>query len=181
MYAPFLYLHAKIGQKGFGGYTYLNSFLWAIGYPLTGLSLGLLFLYYSKREKHDKKFRVFLSYGVMTVSMFYIVMAFFPKTKEYTLVEYNGLMFSIALLAVLIIVYISEKARLLEDTIRDKEKLKIAIGHILRVRNEHYKKPASKALYAEIHDEAMRNVTTVKEDSEDYDEDFIKTLKKIDD
>ena len=179
LYAPFVHVHAKVGQPGFGDYQFMMSFLWAIGYPITGFFLGLFNLYYAKKSKTDRKFRVILSYGVMMVAAFYIVIAFFPMTKEYTLLGYNSLFASIAILSVFIIVFISEKARLIEDTIKDKEKLNEAIKLIFRLRNKHFMEVGTRALYAEMHDRAMESDKTVKEITEEMEEDVLATTEKI--
>lgn len=160
VYAPFFHIHVEASTTTeIGGYTYLMSFLWAIGYPLSALAFGMLFNYYAKSEVKDRLFRIVLSYCIMAVAAFYITMAFFPITKEYGLIEYHLIISAIAILAVIILVYISAKVRQLEDALRDPEKLKEIFRNIFafladnvrkgRIKENHlpqYEKESNKIL-----------------------------------
>ncbi|WP_348713923.1 hypothetical protein [Tenacibaculum sp. 190130A14a] len=60
-----------------------------------------------------------------------------------------------------------------------EEKIKTLIEFIFRTRNNYYTEVASKALYAEIHNKALKSDKTVEENSKDFEEDLLKTFEKI--
>lgn len=61
-----------------------------------------------------------------------------------------------------------------------KENIKNLLAFIIRVRTKHYTTVAEKALYAELHNEAMEAKDTVEDNANEFEEDFYDTLEKVD-
>ena len=58
-------------------------------------------------------------------------------------------------------------------------KIKTLVDFIFRTRNHHYPEVASKALYAETHNKAIKSDISVKENSNSFEDDMLETFEKI--
>lgn len=104
---------------------------------------------------------------------------FTPENKVTTLWIYFTLLFLGSVFSSYAIILISRALQLTGSILEIK--LKEAINFIFRVRSNHYPKVGSKALYAELHDRAMKADESVSDNAEEFEEDFLDTMEKITD
>ena len=58
--------------------------------------------------------------------------------------------------------------------------IKTLIAFIFKVKDKHYKKVATKALYAEMYNEALETGESFTDNANDFEKDMYQTLKKVD-
>lgn len=74
----------------------------------------------------------FVAFTTMILGGFWVAMAFFPATKAYSYIGYHSMILGISITGVLILNFVSHKARLFEESIRDNEKVKQLIRSLFK-------------------------------------------------
>ncbi len=77
--APFLHLLAKSGQPGLFGYKWMTSFLFALGWPITTICMGLLLYMASEHiEGEMRKGFALISTVIIGLGMYYLMYTLIP-------------------------------------------------------------------------------------------------------
>lgn len=157
---------------------FLGEIGWAAGLFLYALA-NLLNTFFLKKRYMRMEFtgKMLLHSTLLFVGCFYTFYVFYSE-KDFSPVWYFFAMVLCAITLVfaskfIIDTYVKRSAYL-------KANIERLVAFIFRVRTTHYKKVAIKALYAEKQDTVIDRSETVTENADEFDEDFYKTLQKID-
>lgn len=182
--SPFIHIIYGVNDtKGIFGYTYMSSFLNAVG-RINALLCASLFIKFAAK-KVDNDYKRVINFGAnmfLYVSCFFLVGLFLPKKVLFNTLDLPRKYYWISMifLSVSSGYFLSLFQKIF---IYSEEKLKsnivLLVSFIMRVRKDHYPKVGSKALYAEIHDKALRSETTTEEDTNSFEEDMLETLEEL--
>ncbi|SED09246.1 hypothetical protein SAMN04489761_4248 [Tenacibaculum sp. MAR_2009_124] len=127
---------------------------------------------YSKDIQLNKIIRK-ASYLTGSISLFWIFWVFFNDLINLNQKNY----FYLFLITSFIATFIIFKA--IKFIVNRKISIQNLVDFIYRTRNKHYPEVASKALYAEIHDKALKNGESIEKISNKFENDLLDTLEKV--
>ncbi|WP_440880685.1 hypothetical protein [Tenacibaculum sp. C7A-26P2] len=120
-----------------------------------------------------RKIASIASYCTGSISLFWLFWVFFNS-----IINENNLLYLFMFLTFSLIVFfiIFKTIKLFASK---KLSVQILVDFIYRARNKHYPEIASKALHAEMYDEALKNGKSVASISENFDNDLLNTLEHV--
>ena len=156
--APFAHIFVNQSKEGILGYPYMASFLFAIGFPLAFISVGVMLHYCATKMESDfKKGFSFISYMIVAIGGFYIAWSLIPA-QDFTRVTYYGTLVSLTIVLVIAIKYLNKAVITAEEQLKG----------IIRMMND----------WAIIHlPESLKRYTGF-DTQEYYEEDVAPMLKK---
>ncbi len=172
--APFIHVfYLNSGVKGLFGFQEMESFLFAIGFPILSMSSGILFFYASKNliETNLK-----VAYGLFSsiffyIGVFFLTWALIPTITDFEAIWYYGSLAIIPIISVIcfrfILNYISE----------NENKIGILVELIGSIRVNHIFKMTKKV--DELKDQPDKLCQEMKENANEFDSEVFITFKKI--
>lgn len=142
--SPFSYMAVPFQMPGWFGYTYMKGFLWQMGFPFSTMMVGIIVNFYSKKMNEGKDFMLLFSKIILLIGSFFFVMGFYQMSRKLDLRVYYSIVLATAILSVSILLFISNQMRRIENTLRDKEKVKQLVRNLFsfiskNVREERIK------------------------------------------
>jgi len=172
------YKKKKVIAKKYSYFNFLSlrRFTFMLMIILLGFISGVYGLYSNLNKDNEVK-PILNKVGVLltSISMFWLFWVFFNSIINQNNLIYLALFIIVSFITTYIVFSLLKKLSL------KGLKIKELVNFIFRTRNKHYPEIASKALYAEIHDRALKNSKSVENISNDFEEDMLKTFEKITD
>jgi len=175
-FGPFLHIPYNINDKeGVFGFTWMSSFLFAIGFPLFLISLSFL-LYYASDFLPKGLKRVFRTFSILTAftGFFFISWILNPfEENDYHPGIYFGAMIIISIL-------LANGIRLYKSTLKFLIEDRYAMVDFLLSLRSDYKKMLKHALKPNLQNEAEAEVfKAIKKDSENFDKKLYEKGKEL--
>lgn len=131
-------------MSGWFGYTYMKGFLWQMGFPFSTMMIGIIVNFYSKKMNEGKDFMSLFSKIILLIGSFFFVMGFYQMSRKMDLRVYYAIVLVTAIISVSILLFISSQIPRIENTLRDKEKVKQLVRNLFsfiskNVREERVK------------------------------------------
>ena len=156
---------------------FLGEIGWAVGLLLYAL-INLLHSLYVRNRYFKKEFtgKILLDSTLLFVGCFYTFYVFYTKD------DFSKTIYFVAMLVCTVMLILASK--LIVDTYSKmhqylRDNINSLIAFIFRIRNKHYRKVATKAMYAEKHDIAIAKYGTLEDNYKEFDNDFYTTIHKI--
>lgn len=179
--APFWHIWAdKTSVEKFVGFPNFRIFLYSFGNYFALFCLAL-FLFWVKnfidpRYSSINKIINLVGGVFLAVSIYFLLWVFNPS-QDFPKYIYN-VAFGVAAVILTYGVYRLNQF-IIHAIWQNKTNIKELLSFAFRVRNKHYKKVAKKALYAEMNGEPKLSNQTVSDNIIEFEDDFYKTLNKV--
>lgn len=172
--------------QGLFGYRFMSSFLNSLGSRLSILCAGLLILYFSQHLVKDyKKTAKFIGVMFSYVGIYFLILIVFPKKmllNTFGIKDFHRSFYYISMAGLTVsagFVFFFMQRTILNVERKLKNKIRILVDFIFRVKKDHYPKVASKALYSEIHEKVMKTEDSVEDNANDFEDDMYDTLEEV--
>jgi len=170
-----LQIQKKQEFRGFEDFQqFLGEFNWAFAlflYTLFNLKNVI-------RKDEFNKWELLFHLNITFISIYFICWAISPPSfQDYEKVTYLLYALGFSILSALSMYFIVLKSQKREAELT--ENIQRLIGFVFRVRNEHYKTVAKKAMHAEMYNKAKLTNDSVKQNADDFEEDLFETLETI--
>lgn len=166
------YKRERAQEDSFRGRNSFKFWLYLFGLVTLSFFFSCKSLFDDISKGSSFRFHLISLTGVF-VSCFWLIHLVFFTQKDFSNSSYIGLIAISAILSTIFTYFLIKYYNYKDEIIYN------LISLVERIKKEHFKKVATKAMYSERNDKAMLSTDTVKQDLENFDKDVVETLKGI--